>query len=627
MRFLDRCEQLGEYGKQLISEYNTELNVSRGINIETLMEGSVQRISWKCQECNKVWETIASHRIRGSRCPSCSIKYKAQRNGRDLLTWCNNNGELGQKVIKQWVGLDEDDNKIDIDIVSYGASVKAKFRCPYNHTYTKKVVSITYYKKLECPICNGITSKPMKYSLVNWCNENGEKGEAIRKMFMGLSADNEVISINDISYGSHKEVQWKCDKGHVIIRQPFHMTRPERSLSCPICKIEGTNLKKWCEQNEGIGEVILEQWVGMDDCGESVDINTISCNSHKKVYWIDSEGNIYLQAIRERIHLTKYSLDPKYRILGNGEYKARAIKVGENDLLTWCKQNGERGEQLIKEWVGLTENDEIISMNNISRGSNRKVKWKCQYGHEWAANILTRTILNTRCPVCSNIKHGINDLKTWCDNHKEIGKILCNQWLGKDEQGNDIDIDKIVFSSSKKVGWKCSYGHTWYAKINNRVYHHSGCPFCTKRCTSYPEQFLYHALKIVFPDTESRCIVMRSKENPQGIEFDIAIPSLRLCIEYSPTKWHYDKLDRDMYKLRLCQANNVRFIYIQEDSYGELEHEYSDNYICFKYTNDYKDKQLLLVLDHILKLYNHSISEIDIEEIQEEAYKFMNKMK
>lgn len=77
MRFLDRCEQLGEYGKQLISEYNTEVNVSRGINIETLMEGSGQRISWKCQECNKVWETIVYHRILGSRCPSCSIKYSS----------------------------------------------------------------------------------------------------------------------------------------------------------------------------------------------------------------------------------------------------------------------------------------------------------------------------------------------------------------------------------------------------------------------------------------------------------------------------------------------------------------------------------------------------------------------
>lgn len=98
MRFLDRCEQLGEYGKQLIKEYNTDINEARGINIETLMEGSAKKISWKCQECNNVWETIAWHRLDGSRCPICSMKFKAKRNGRDLLTWCNNNGKIGLNI-------------------------------------------------------------------------------------------------------------------------------------------------------------------------------------------------------------------------------------------------------------------------------------------------------------------------------------------------------------------------------------------------------------------------------------------------------------------------------------------------------------------------------------------------
>ena len=32
------------------------------------------------------------------------------------------------------------------------------------------------------------------------------------------------------------------------------------------------------------------------------------------------------------------------------------LVVGENDLKTWCENNGELGKRLIEEWVGLDEN-------------------------------------------------------------------------------------------------------------------------------------------------------------------------------------------------------------------------------------------------------------------------------
>ncbi len=33
---------------------------------------------------------------------------------------------------------------------------------------------------------------------------------------------------------------------------------------------------------------------------------------------------------------------------------------GENDLYTWCLFNGEYGQQLIREWVGIDEDNQII---------------------------------------------------------------------------------------------------------------------------------------------------------------------------------------------------------------------------------------------------------------------------
>ena len=36
------------------------------------------------------------------------------------------------------------------------------------------------------------------------------------------------------------------------------------------------------------------------------------------------------------------------------------LRRGENDLLTWCNNNAERGEQLISEFQGETDTEEII---------------------------------------------------------------------------------------------------------------------------------------------------------------------------------------------------------------------------------------------------------------------------
>lgn len=43
-----------------------------------------------------------------------------------------------------------------------------------------------------------------------------------------------------------------------------------------------------------------------------------------------------------------------------------------NDLYTWCLNNGEFGQQLIKDWAGLNGNNIPISMNSISRASHTK---------------------------------------------------------------------------------------------------------------------------------------------------------------------------------------------------------------------------------------------------------------
>lgn len=296
------------------------------------------------------------------------------------------------------------------------------------------------------------------------------------------------------------------------------------------------------------------------------------------------------------------------------------LEKGVNDLHTWCLNNGEYGQQLMNEWVGLDENGIKVDMDSISRGSNKKVKWKCSKGHEWFADLSHRTNNRRCCPYCSGNKvTKETSLQEWCKNNGAFGQQLINEWTGLDENNQPISIDSIAKGSHKKVKWKCSKGHEWYAVIKDRTYYKSGCPHCCSIGTSYSEQYLYHALKQLYPNAENRCRVLKSLQNPQGIEFDIGIPEIPLCIEYSPTYWHEGKEEYDGYKEQLCSEHGVRLIQIIEDSYNELEFKMDDDYICFHMVDTMKTNIMQVILEHILKSLNHTLDEIDLDKVEEDT--------
>ena len=104
----------------------------------------------------------------------------------------------------------------------------------------------------------------------------------------------------------------------------------------------------------------------------------------------------------------------------------RICKKGINDLKTWCSQNENFGQQLMTEWT------EDIPMDNIARGSGKKVKWRCSKGHEWYASINARTGQKQSCPYCFRENASTlftkaslseeNSLKTWCSQNGELGQ-------------------------------------------------------------------------------------------------------------------------------------------------------------------------------------------------------------
>ena len=106
-------------------------------------------------------------------------------------------------------------------------------------------------------------------------------------------------------------------------------------------------------------------------------------NSAKKVWWKCQKGHSYESTIVNR---TKRA--------GCPYCKNKKVLVGYNDLAT-------TNPLLASEW----DYDKNITLTpqEITKGSNKKVWWKCAKGHEWEARVNDRN-RGTKCPICSNIK-------------------------------------------------------------------------------------------------------------------------------------------------------------------------------------------------------------------------------
>lgn len=75
----------------------------------------------------------------------------------------------------------------------------------------------------------------------------------------------------------------------------------------------------------------------------------------------------------------------------------KRAQKGVNDLVTWCKANSK--EYILDEW-NYDKNDQTVP-EMVTKGSHKRVWWKCSKGHEWEAVVKERTKVNgNRCPFC-----------------------------------------------------------------------------------------------------------------------------------------------------------------------------------------------------------------------------------
>lgn len=168
--------------------------------------------------------------------------------------------------------------------------------------------------------------------------------------------------------------------------------------------------------------------------------------SHAIKNWRCSKGHSFKTEIR---YLVKKIRDRELCLICNG----RVIQIGVNDLAT-------THPLIASEAWGWDP-------TTVTRGSNRKRKFKCPAGHIYETMIATRALEGRGCRICKNqqVVKGFNDLAT------KFPQIA--------EEADGWDASNFVFGSSKRMNWKCRKGHRWSATIIGRTQGEKGCPFCS----------------------------------------------------------------------------------------------------------------------------------------------------
>ena len=256
---------------------------------------------------------------------------------------------------------------------------------------------------------------------------------------------NGLLTPELVSNSSGKKVWWKCDQGH---EWQATVNDRKKGFGCPYCAgrmvLQGYNDLETTHPNLAL------EWHPTKN-GE-LSPTMVSHGSSRRVWWKCSEGHEWKMEIAKRCNG-----------YGCPYCSGHAVLQGFNDLSTV-------NPALAKEWH-QTKNGEL-SPTMFSRGSTRKVWWKCSEGHEWQATIGNRS-RGSGCPYCSGNKvmPGFNDLAT-------KNPDLAAEW--NTTRNGLLLPTQVTPKSGKKVWWLCKNGHEWQAKVSSRA-NGSGCPYCSKK--------------------------------------------------------------------------------------------------------------------------------------------------
>jgi len=234
---------------------------------------------------------------------------------------------------------------------------------------------------------------------------------------------------------SHQKMTWKCGAGHKWETAIYNRTSGKRG--CPYCSgrfpIIGVN------DLQTKNPSLAAEAFGWDP-------SQYTCGSGQKKEWLCKCGHKWLAQICKRANGGR----------GCPKCAGKVITLGRNDLAS--------------QYPRIASEAYDWNPQEVSRMSDKVLKWQCEQGHEWMASVKNRTVYDSNCPVCIKkiLIPGVND--------------LASQFPLIATQAHGWDPSQVRPGSGQKKEWKCQCGNIFSASPNNRTNpsNSTNCPCCAE---------------------------------------------------------------------------------------------------------------------------------------------------
>lgn len=410
---------------EIAKEWNYEKNGL--LKPEYFKYSSNKKVWWSCSKGHE-WQMSPNSRVFGQNCPYCS--------SRKILKGFNDFGSLYPEIAREWHPT-KNEKLTPFDVMPYSSKKVWWYRNECGHEWYT-AIGTRVHDNSGCPYCSNQKILIGFNDLKTLCPDIAREWNFEK---------NGTIKPEQFSKGSDKVVWWKCSKGHEW--KCDIKSRTIRNQKCPYCS--GARVTSGKNDLATNFPQLLKEW-NWDK--NKILPTEIKGGYSKKVWWICSKG-----------HEWQMTPDARTHQMQNCPYcSGKRVLKGYNDLTT-------THPVLIKEWN--FEKNKILP-ETISKGSIKKVWWKCSKGHEWQMTPNARTHQMQNCPYCSNRKIliGYNDFES---NYPD----LMQEW---DYQKNSsISPSEVTKHSNQKIWWICKEHNISYkASIYNRT-KGTGCPICSEQ--------------------------------------------------------------------------------------------------------------------------------------------------
>lgn len=426
-RLVIGLNDLATVNPDLAAEWNFEKNGS--LSPTKVTSGSGKKVWWKHglpDGSIHEWQATIASRNAGRRCPYCS--------NQRVLVGYNDLASINRDVASQW---DYELNK-DLkptDIIS-GSNQKAWWRC----SKCKGSWRTTVASRLSgsgCPYCSNrmvlvgyndlLTTHPAVAAEWNY-ERNGSLTPA------------------QFTYGNDRRVWWRCSKcGHEWRTSIHNRTNGAFATGCPNCSLEyGTSFP------EQALLFYIRKYV-----------NPVA----------ESRFKLVMSGYTEELDIWIPSMNIGIEYDGEFYHASRIAKDREKDRV--AQLAGVRLIRIIEGRENKVEADRIYI--DVHHGKKGNIENAITYVVGLLANrTIELNIDDDTSEIMSLYKRAIEQKSL-------LAKFpnLASEW----DFGRNATLrpENVSFGSTRKVWWKCKFGHEWIASINSRTNTRlkSGCPYCS----------------------------------------------------------------------------------------------------------------------------------------------------